>query len=43
MDRNEIIVESKKVWTSPELKKIDVEQITALTPGAAQDGHTQSS
>jgi hypothetical protein len=30
-------VESRKEWTAPELKKIDVDEITAGTSGAGDD------
>ena len=31
-------LESRKEWTAPELKKIDVDEITAGTGGAGDDG-----
>jgi hypothetical protein len=33
----DVTVESKKEWTAPELKKIDVEEITANSGGGGSD------
>ena len=35
----EIIQETRKEWSAPELKKVDIEQITALQFGATDDGN----
>jgi hypothetical protein len=35
-------VETRKEWTAPELKKIDVEQITTFGPNAGKDGFSHS-
>jgi len=37
--------ETKRVWVAPELKKVDVEQITANVPSVstASDGHAAKS
>jgi hypothetical protein len=32
-------VETRKEWVAPELKKIDIEQITASGVGTSSDGH----
>jgi hypothetical protein len=34
----EIIQESRKEWSAPELKKVDIEQITANGPAPGGDG-----
>ena len=36
----ETSVETKKVWSTPELQKIDIEQITATNTGVAADTGT---
>ena len=36
----EASIETKKVWSTPELQKIDIEQITATGPGVAPDTTT---
>jgi hypothetical protein len=36
-------VEPKKTWTAPELKKIDVEEVTASGPEAGADGSLHGS
>jgi hypothetical protein len=38
----ETSVERRKEWVTPELKKVDIEQITAtgLNPGADTDGNS---
>jgi hypothetical protein len=36
-------VETRKTWAAPELKKIDVEEVTAAGPEAGTDGTLQSS
>jgi hypothetical protein len=36
-------VETKKTWAAPELKKIDVEEVTAAGPEAGTDGLSQDS
>jgi hypothetical protein len=33
----DVTVESKKEWTAPELKKVDVEEITANSNGGGAD------
>jgi hypothetical protein len=33
----EIIQETRKEWSTPELKKVDIEQITASNPAAGSD------
>jgi len=35
-------VETRKEWTAPELKKIDIEEITAATSGSGGDGFGES-
>jgi hypothetical protein len=35
-------LESRTEWTEPELKKIDIEEITAANSGAAFDGSLTS-
>lgn len=35
-------LETKKTWVAPELKKVDVEQITAATFGTGGDGGRHS-
>jgi len=35
-------VEGKKIWAAPELKKIDIEKITALGPDHANDASSHS-
>jgi hypothetical protein len=38
---DKVIVETRKEWAAPELKKIDIEQITAGGTGQPTDGsHT---
>jgi len=39
----EISVEARKEWVAPELKKIDVEELTAFAPGTGGDGASQAS
>jgi hypothetical protein len=34
----EITQDSRTEWSTPELKKIDIEQITAVTGGSGGDG-----
>jgi hypothetical protein len=34
----EIIQETRKEWSAPELKKVDIEQITASGPNLGSDG-----
>jgi hypothetical protein len=41
-DRVETIPETKQEWIAPELKKIDIEQITAGGTGAFTDGSSYS-
>jgi hypothetical protein len=38
----ETSVETRKVWSAPELKKVDIEQITALGGGPTNDGVNNS-
>ena len=35
----EINTETRKEWSAPELKKVDIEQITAAHLGFMDDGH----
>jgi hypothetical protein len=35
-------VETKKEWVAPELKKIDVAEVTSLNTSGDDDGHTFS-
>jgi hypothetical protein len=35
-------VETRKVWSAPELKKVDIELITAFSGGSGGDGNNQS-
>ena len=35
----EITQETRKEWSAPELKKVDIEQITAAAFGVTDDGH----
>jgi len=39
----EIIQETRKEWSAPELKKIDIEQITAAQNGFVDDGNNGGS
>jgi len=34
----ELIPDTRKDWVAPELKKVDVEEITAATTGSGSDG-----
>ncbi len=36
-------LEPRKEWAKPELKKVDIEQITAAAAGHGHDGHAPSS
>ena len=40
---DKVIVETRKEWVAPELKKVDIEQITAYNPGTIHDHGTQAS
>jgi hypothetical protein len=33
-------IETRKEWVAPELKKVDIEQITANGAGGSADAHT---
>jgi len=35
-------VETRKTWVAPELKKVDVEEVTAVGAGPGGDGSSQS-
>ena len=37
-DSAEMLVETKKTWAAPELKKIDVEELTAAEGAGGLDG-----
>ena len=37
-DRHDSSVEPKKAWVAPQLKKIDIEEVTALSAGDDNDG-----
>ena len=37
-DHSEEVAETKKPWTAPELKKIDVEEVTGEGVGTSDDG-----
>jgi hypothetical protein len=37
-NRFDAILESRKEWTAPELKKIDVDEFTAGSTGTTSDG-----
>ena len=39
---NEVIQETRKEWSTPELKKVDIEQITANGGGSGPDFLGQS-
>ena len=39
---NEVIQETRKEWSTPELKKVDIEQITANGGGSGIDFLSQS-
>ena len=39
-DHSEEVVETMKPWTAPELKKIDIEEVTAASTGPVDDGLT---
>jgi hypothetical protein len=38
MFMDKVIVETRKEWVAPELKKVDIEQITAHGSGSRSDG-----
>lgn len=37
-DHSEEVVETRMPWTAPELKKIDIEEVTAASSGSGDDG-----
>ena len=39
---DKVIVETRKEWVAPELKKVDIEQITAAGQNATYDGGSLS-
>jgi hypothetical protein len=41
-DHLQEVVEIKKPWTAPELKKIDIEEVTGAGTGSGDDGFTGS-
>ena len=42
-DRVETTPETRQEWIAPELKKIDIEQITAASISSGGDGNSQAS